>query len=120
MDETKFRSAQTDLLMDAILHLKDRDEAYHFFEDLCTIAEINKMAQRLEVAVLLRRKETYQTIAEATGASTATISRINRAMMYGQDGYQEILGRLDREGLLGRLPGRTTGKPQDKPTDQDT
>ena len=81
MDDSKIRTQQADLLMKAIMTLKSEDEAYDFFEDICTIAEIRSMAQRLEVAVLLRRKTTYQEIARITGASTASpsLSRITAA-----------------------------------------
>ena len=72
----------------------EQDEAYCFFEDLCTVAEIHSMAQRLEVACLLRQKKTYNEIAQMTGASTATISRVNRALVWGRDGYKNILDRI--------------------------
>ena len=67
-----------------------------FFEDLCTIPEIRSISQRLEVADLLRKKETYQRIAEETGASSATISRVNRALNYGADGYNRVLDEMER------------------------
>ena len=94
MYESKVRNAQTDLLMRAVLALETEEDAYRFFEDLCTIPEIKSISQRLEVAVLLRRKETYQKIAEQTGASSATISRVNRALIYGADGYQRVLDAM--------------------------
>ena len=75
--------------------LTTMDEAYSFFEDIFTIHELQAVAQRLAVARLLRRKVTYQEIAEQTGASTATISRVNRCLTYGAGGYQQILCRLD-------------------------
>ena len=86
-----------DNLFDSILKLKTRDECYDFFEDLCTISEILSMAQRFEVAKMLREQRTYLEIAEKTGASTATISRVNRCLNYGTDGYSLILDRLDAE-----------------------
>ncbi len=91
----KLRDAHTDRLFEAILALKDQDECYSFFEDLCTVAEIKSLAQRLTVAILLRRGGTYSEICEATGVSTATISRVNRALEYGADGYKTVLSRID-------------------------
>ncbi len=95
MFEPKIRSEQTDLLMDAILHLTSQEDAYRFFEDICTIAEMKSMAQRIEVARLLRAGVTYQEIAKETGASSATISRVNRALLYGADGYRRVLDALE-------------------------
>lgn len=95
MYESRIRSEQADLLMKAILKLGSAEDAYRFFEDVCTIAEIKSMAQRLEVAVLLREHVTYQEIARRTGASSATISRVNRALLYGADGYNRVLNALD-------------------------
>ena len=102
MSESKIRSEQTDLLMKAVLELDSEEMAYRFFEDLCTIAELKSMAQRLEVAIALRNKETYQEIARQTGASTATISRVNRSLMYGQDGYKDVLDAMEKKGCLDR------------------
>ncbi len=87
----------TDRLFEAILHIKDIDECRRFFEDLCTIQEIRSMAQRVEVALMLRQKLTYQEIAQKTGASTATISRVNRCLMYGAEGYKKVLDRVAEE-----------------------
>ncbi len=84
-----------DLLLKGILSLKNMDEAYLFFEDLCTVGELEALQQRFEVALLLRKEKTYQEIAETTGASTATISRVNRALNYGNDGYDMIFERLE-------------------------
>lgn len=95
MYEPRIKSEQADLLMKAMLSLETVDDAYRFFEDICTIAEIRSMAQRLEVAVLLRNHVTYQEIARRTGASSATISRVNRALTYGADGYNRVLDSLD-------------------------
>lgn len=97
MFDPRIRNEQTDLLMKAMLTLKDEDEAYRFFEDLCTISEVKSMAQRLEVASMLRKGITYQEIAQQTGASTATISRVNRALTYGADGYHHVLDELEAE-----------------------
>ncbi len=101
LERSKIRSSKADLLMQAMLTLESEDEAYRFFEDLCTIAELRSMAQRLEVAMLLRKGETYQEIARVTGASTATISRVNRALTYGADGYTRVLNKLEENGLIG-------------------
>ena len=84
------------MLMNAIIRLHDLEDAYRFFEDLCTIPEIRSISQRLEVADLLRKKETYQKIVEETGASTATISRVNRALNYGADGYNRVLDDMEK------------------------
>ncbi len=97
MFEPKIRNDQTDLLMKAVLALDTEENAYRFFEDLCTIPEIRSIAQRLEVAVLLRKGETYQKIADQTGASSATISRVNRSLIYGADGYDRVLKRMQEE-----------------------
>jgi TrpR-related protein YerC/YecD len=83
--------------MDGILLLQNREEAYRFFEDLCTINEMESLSQRFEVAGMLRKEQTYHDIAEKTGASTATISRVNRALNYGDDGYDMVLKRLDQK-----------------------
>ena len=91
---SKLKSKQADELFEAILKLKNEEECYRFFEDTCTIKEIESIAQRLEVAKLLKANKTYNTIEEETGASTATISRINRALNYGTNGYNIVLERL--------------------------
>ena len=83
--------------MDGILLLQNREEAYRFFEVLCTINEMESLSQRFEVAGMLREEQTYHDIAEKTGASTATISRVNRALNYGDDGYDMVLKRLDQK-----------------------
>lgn len=87
----------TDRLFEAILQIEDIEECRRFFEDLCTIQEIRSMAQRVEVALMLKQKLTYQEIAHKTGASTATISRVNRCLLYGADGYSKVLDRLPGE-----------------------
>jgi TrpR-related protein YerC/YecD len=92
---SKIRDELTDKLFEAILLLKDMEECYNFFEDICTISELKAMAQRLEVAKMLRANKTYIEICEQTGASTATISRVNRSLNYGADGYKTILDRLE-------------------------
>ena len=95
MLEPKVKNEQTELLMDAMLQLQSPEDAYRFFEDLCTIAEVKSMAQRIEVATMLRRGVTYQEIARETGASSATISRVNRALLYGADGYRRVLDEME-------------------------
>ena len=94
MFEPKIHNRQTDMLMQAVLALENKEDAYRFFEDLCTIPEIRSISQRLEVAFLLRKKETYQKIAEETGASSATISRVKRSLSYGADGYDRVLDKI--------------------------
>lgn len=93
----KIKTEAVDGLFDAILKLENRDECYTFFEDLCTINEILSLSQRLEVAKMLRDKRTYMDIAEKTGASTATISRVNRSLAYGNDGYDMVFDRLSQD-----------------------
>ncbi len=83
-----------DLFFDAVLCLKDREECYKFFEDVCTVNEILSLSQRFEVANMLREKKTYLEISEVTGASTATISRVNRSLIYSNDGYDIVFERL--------------------------
>ena len=95
MLDERVRNGQVDDLARAMVELTSMDEAYSFFEDIFTIHELQAVAQRLAVARLLRRKVTYQEIAEQTGASTATISRVNRCLTYGAGGYQQFLGKLD-------------------------
>lgn len=84
----------SDLLYEAILTLKDLDECRKFFSDLCTVAELRAMEQRFEVAMLLSKGMIYNDILERTGASSATISRVNRSLQYGADGYQAVLPRI--------------------------
>lgn len=90
----KIRDPLTDELFDAILSLRDRDECYRLFEDLCTVSEIKSLASRLRVALLLSKGHTYSEILERTGVSTATISRVNRCLEYGADGYKTVLDRI--------------------------
>jgi len=93
----KLRSEAVDGLFRAILTLNDVEECYTFFEDVCTINEVLSIAQRLEVARMLREERTYMEIAESTGASTATISRVNRSLNFGNDGYDMVFERLKNE-----------------------
>ncbi len=92
--ESKFKRDDIDELFRAILLLENEEDCYRFFEDICTINEIHAIAQRLQVAKLLSEKKTYSEIEDITTASTATISRINKCLIYGADGYQRILKRL--------------------------
>lgn len=88
------KKEDTKRLFEAILSLKNIDECSKFFDDICTIKEMQSMAQRLEVAKLLRQKKTFAEIVNATGASTATISRVNRCLMYGAGGYNTVLDSI--------------------------
>jgi TrpR-related protein YerC/YecD len=90
----KLRDELIDKLFEAILTLKTVDECYRFFEDLATISEIKALAQRLEVAKMLDAGMTYEDIVAATGASTATISRVKKCLHYGADGYRIVLERV--------------------------
>ena len=92
----KIKNPETDHLFQAILTLKNLDECYAFFEDVCTVNELISLAQRFEVAGMLRKKHTYNDIAEKTGASTATISRVNRSLSYGNDGYEMVFSRIEQ------------------------
>ncbi len=85
--------AVSDLLR-AVLSLQDEEECYRFFEDVCTVNELMSLSQRFEVARMLTEHKTYLEIAEKTGASTATISRVNRTLLYGNDGYSMVLERM--------------------------
>ena len=93
----KIRTEEVDHLFDAILSLKDKEECYTFFEDICTVNELLSLSQRFEVAHMLREQKTYLDIAEKTGASTATISRVNRSLNYGNDGYDMVFERLEHK-----------------------
>lgn len=93
----KIKNTNTDALFEAILTLKTVDECYAFFDDLCTVPEIKAMAQRYVVAKMLNEGEIYNEIVTQTGASTATISRVNRSLNYGSDGYVLTFNRLKKE-----------------------
>lgn len=95
--DPRLRDPLTDALFEAILKLENKEECYRFFQDIATIAEIKALAQRLEVAKLLEKNVTYTSIAQLTGASTATISRVKRCLYFGADGYQLVLKRLAEE-----------------------
>ncbi|MNP20328.1 Trp repressor protein [compost metagenome] len=81
--------------MEAILSLKDKEDCYRFFEDICTINEIKAIDQRIQVARMLKDGKTYTEVAKLTGASTATISRVNKCINYGSDGYNRVISRID-------------------------
>ena len=94
---SKIKSKAADDLFEAVLMLEDIDECYRFFEDICTIKEVQAISQRFQVAKLLVQDRTYNEIEEETKASTATISRVNRSLNYGSDGYKII---LTRQGII--------------------
>lgn len=91
----KIHTEAVDELFNAILTLKDKSECYRFFEDICTVNELLSISQRFEVAKMLKAKRTYHDISEKTGASTATISRVNRSLNYGNDGYEMVFKRVE-------------------------
>lgn len=91
------RTEAVDRLFDAILCLENKEDCYTFFEDICTVNELLSLSQRFEVAKMLREQRTYLDIAEKTGASTATISRVNRSLNYGNDGYDMVLERMKKK-----------------------
>lgn len=91
------RTGAIEELFKAVLKLETVEECYKFFEDVCTVNELLSLSQRFEVAKMLTQNKTYLEIAERTGASTATISRVNRSLNYGNDGYQMVFDRMDNE-----------------------
>lgn len=93
----KLQTETVDQLFEAILCLRTKEECAAFFEDVSTINELLSLSQRLEVAKMLRDKKTYMEISEQTGASTATISRVNRCLVYGNDGYTLVLNRMNEK-----------------------
>lgn len=95
--EKKLKDKNTDLFFDAILHLKSVDECYDFFEDLCTVNELKSISQRIVVAKMLREKKVYSDIVDETGASTATVSRVNHSLQYGCGGYDLVFDRMNGE-----------------------
>lgn len=96
--EPNWKEENTELLVKALISLDNEEDAYRILDDLCTISEIKAMSQRIHVAKLLNKETTYNVIARDTGASTATISRVNRCLTYGADGYRRVLSKLD-EGV---------------------
>ena len=97
LKELEFKN-DLDMLFQAILELENIDECYKFFEDIATITELKAISQRIQVAKMLREKRVYTEIAEATGASIATISRVNKCLNYGQGGYDLVLDRINSKG----------------------
>lgn len=93
----KLKNKNVDFLFKAILALESEEECYDFFEDLCTVQELKTISQRLVVAKMLSDKCVYTDIVNETGASTATISRVNRSLQYGCDGYDKIFERISLE-----------------------
>ncbi len=94
--KSKIKDEKLDFLFRGIMSLESLDECYSFFEDLCTVSELQEMSRRMHAAKMLRENYIYSEIAEQTGLSTATISRVNRCLKYGSDGYISVLDRLDR------------------------
>ncbi len=94
---SKLKDERVDFLFRAILSLKDEEECYRFFEDLCTLTEVREMAKRMHAARMLYHGEIYTAVGEATGLSTATISRVSRCIKDGNDGYTAVLARLEAE-----------------------
>lgn len=95
--DNKLKDKNVDFLFRAILELRSVEECYDFFSDLCTVTELKAISQRIVVAKLLSEHRVYNEIVEETGASTATISRVNRSLNYGADGYEKIFERMSRE-----------------------
>jgi len=93
----RIESASIDRLFDVILKLESREECYRLFEDLCTVKEVQDLAQRMDVAVRLQKGENYQSIAQAVGASTATISRVSKCLNYGSGGYQAAIEKMGED-----------------------
>ncbi len=103
----KLRDSTIDLLFEAVLSLRNKEECYAFFVDISTVSELKSLAQRLQVALMLRSGKTYAEICEATGVSTATISRVNRSLEYGADGYDLVIDRLK---AADRLPDQAPSR----------
>ena len=94
---SKIKDESVDFLFQAVLSLKTVEECYNFFGDLCTVDELKAMSQRIAIARMLSTKRVYSDIVAQTGASTATISRVNRSLQYGNDGYDIAFNRLPAE-----------------------
>lgn len=95
----KLKDKAMDDLFDAVLSLETREECYNFFEDLCTVLELKALSQRLQVAKMLSEHHVYNDIVASTGASTATISRVNRSLNYGCDGYRIVFSRMKKDSV---------------------
>lgn len=100
MQIEKLRGKALDELFDAVLTLETREECYRFFDDLCTVNELQSLSQRLQVAKMIKQGYTYATIEKESGASTATISRVKRSLQWGNDAYTMILDRMNIETKL--------------------
>lgn len=96
----RIKNMDLSLLINSVLKLENYEECQNFFDDLCTVQELKALSQRIEVASMLIDGKVYSEIVKATGASTATISRVNRSLNYGSDGYKIIFDRLKEDGLL--------------------
>ena len=96
----KLRDPVKDMFFNAVLNLQNMEECYSFFEDICSITELESISQRFQVAIMLKDKKTYKEICEKTKVSTATISRVNRALEYGADGYKIALERLKDKNII--------------------
>ena len=92
---SKVQDKNTNMLFEAVLHLETLEECYRFFEDLCTVQELKAMSQRFVVAKMLTQNQVYSNIVKETGASTATISRVNRSLKYGCDGYRTLFEKME-------------------------
>ncbi|RXK17794.1 YerC/YecD family TrpR-related protein [Macrococcus sp. DPC7161] len=101
MQIEKLRGKQLDDLFDSILTLKDREECYQFFDDLCTVNELQSLSQRLQVAKMIKQGYTYAAIEKESGASTATISRVKRSLQWGNDAYSMVMDRLNQSESKG-------------------
>ena len=97
MFDSRLKNDRVDLLAKAFLSLQSEEDCYRLFEDLFTIREIQDLSSRMEIALMLRDKVTYNEIVERTGASTATIGRVNRALNYGAGGYELVMNRIDKK-----------------------
>jgi len=95
--DSKFKSDAIDKMFEAVLTLENEEDCYRFFEDLCTVKELQEMSQRYHVARMLAAKKTYTEIEKETGASTATISRINKCLVYGADGYKKTIAKINNK-----------------------
>ena len=97
MYNSRLKDPRIDRLFDAVLTLQNHDDCYRFFEDLCTVAELKSLAQRMQVAEMLYQEQSYNAIAEKSGASTATISRVKKCVNYGADGYKLVIQKMIKE-----------------------
>jgi len=114
----KIKTPEVEQLFRAIMSLENMDECFEFFEDLCTINELLSLSQRFEVARMLREQRTYLEIAEHTGASTATISRVNRSLNYGNDGYDMVMKRMEKDREQAKDKDKDKAKAEVKETEE--